>query len=240
VAGWKQWPRPYAPTVTPVIGLQVMRLSAVQMSIVMASDYRVRDFETWLHATERGRVFLRQLGAHHLVVYRSIHEPERVFVTLGIRSPAPVHEVVRSRVLLDWYGTSGLDEIPPVFVGRIVEKIRSGADDQELDRTIPGASVVVARIMPVKDLTNFLAAVHASWPHRVARGCRQYWTYQAVDDPAEVMTLEEIDSLDHAEQWLRNPEAKRVFYDRAGVGIYPDTFVGRLVETVDVESPAEV
>jgi bacterioferritin len=44
----------------------------------MASDYRVPDFETWWHATERGRVFLRQLGAHHLVVYRSVKEPGRV------------------------------------------------------------------------------------------------------------------------------------------------------------------
>jgi hypothetical protein len=205
------------------------------MSAVMASDYRVRDFDTWWDATEGGRLFLRELRAHHLVVYRAISEPQRIFVTLGIQSVVPVQEVLRSGGLLKWYDAAGVEDIPPVFVGRPVEKVRYFDDGPEPERTVPAVSVVVARIMPVRDLTSFLRVVHDRRERRIIAGCRQYWTYQAIDDPAEVMTLQEIDTLEHAQAWLSHPEARREFFESAGVGIYPDTFVGRLVETVDIE-----
>jgi hypothetical protein len=80
-----------------------------------------------------------------------------------------------------------------------------------------------------------LRVVHDRREQRIIAGCRQYWTYQAIDDPAEVMTLQEIDTREHAQAWLSHPEARREFLESAGVGIYPDTFVGRLVEAVDIE-----
>jgi len=207
------------------------------MSLVMACDYTVRDFDRWWRTTEGGRALLRRLGAHHFVVYRSVEEPNRIFVTLGLSSSELVHELLRSGEFLTWFDAGGVEEIPPLFIGRLIEKLRyveaGGASGEAL---APG-SVIIARIMPIEDLGRFLSVVHARRDRLVAAGCRQYWIYQAMDDPGEVMTLQEVDSLQHATEGLRI--AVKEFYDRAGVGIYPNAFVGKLVDVVDIEPAAE-
>jgi hypothetical protein len=49
------------------------------------------------------------------------------------------------------------------------------------------------------------------------------------------MTLQKVDTPEHAQAWLSNPEARRELYESKGFAMYPDTIVGRLVETVDIE-----
>ena len=78
------------------------------MALVMACDYTVRDFDGWWRTTEGGRALLRRLGAHHFVVYRSVEEPNRIFVTLGLSSPELVHELLRSGEFLTWFDAAGV------------------------------------------------------------------------------------------------------------------------------------
>jgi hypothetical protein len=49
------------------------------------------------------------------------------------------------------------------------------------------------------------------------------------------MTLQKVDTPGHSQAWLSNPETRRELYESEGVAMYPDTIVGRLVETVDIE-----
>src|SRR5947199_10030516 len=52
------------------------------MSLVLAADYRVPDFDHWWAGLARDLPRLPSLGAHHIVVYRSLEDASRVFVTL--------------------------------------------------------------------------------------------------------------------------------------------------------------
>src|SRR6478672_8120305 len=50
------------------------------MSLVLAADYRVPDFDRWWAAVTGELPRLPSLGAHHIVVYRSVDDASRVFV----------------------------------------------------------------------------------------------------------------------------------------------------------------
>ena len=78
------------------------------MSLVLAADYRVPDFDRWWARLTGDLPRLPSLGAHHVVVYRSLEDSSRVFVTLGVRERGP--------------STPGVEEIPQLFVGEVVEK----------------------------------------------------------------------------------------------------------------------
>src|SRR6266566_367909 len=60
------------------------------MSLVLAADYRVPDFDHWWAALADDLPRLPSLGAHHIVVYRSLEDASRVFVTIGFRERPPV------------------------------------------------------------------------------------------------------------------------------------------------------
>src|SRR6476661_864846 len=60
------------------------------MSLVLAADYRVPDFDHWWAAIAGDLAGLPDLGVHIVVVYRSLQDANRVFVTIGVREPAPV------------------------------------------------------------------------------------------------------------------------------------------------------
>jgi hypothetical protein len=57
------------------------------MSLVLAADYRVPDFDHWWAALSGDLPRLPGLGAHHVVVYRSLQDASRVFVTIGAHVP---------------------------------------------------------------------------------------------------------------------------------------------------------
>jgi hypothetical protein len=116
------------------------------MSLVLAADYRVPDFDHWWAALAGDLPRLPGLGAHHVVVYRSLADASRVFVTIGVAGRGPVDILLRSPVMLSWFDSAGVDEIPPMFAGEVVEKL--DLDPRAGPSATPGA-VIVAAIAPV-------------------------------------------------------------------------------------------
>jgi nicotinamide mononucleotide adenylyltransferase len=209
------------------------------MSLVLAADYRVPDFDRWWAHLSDTLPRLPSLGAHHLVVYRAIEDSSRVFVTVGIREREPVDALLRSPAIFAWFDSAGVEEIPPLFVGGVVEKLemaatagttatseQNGVGDQ-------AAAVIVAAIVSVGQVDGLRAYAHDRQALLAAAGVRRFWIYQALDDNAEAMILQEIATERQSMRWIRNPKVAR-FMSEAGVGAYPPLFVGRLVQTIEV------
>jgi hypothetical protein len=213
------------------------------MSLVLAADYRVPDFDHWWAALADDLPRLPSLGAHHIVVYRSLEDASRVFVTIGFRERPPVDALLRSPVMFSWFDSAGVDELPPMFAGEVVEKFELGSPAgpaRAIRVAGPAAAaetVIVAAIAPVDQLEGvdrLRARVHTAADRIAASGVRRFWIYRALDDQAEVMILQEIATERQAEQWIRHPDAAAGFMAEAGVGAYPPVFVGRLVQALEV------
>src|SRR5437762_14354130 len=93
------------------------------MSLVLAADYRVPDFDHWWAALAGDLPRLPRLGAHHVVVYRSLADASRVFVTIGVAGRGPVDILLRSPVMLSWFDSAGVAELPPLFAGEVGENL---------------------------------------------------------------------------------------------------------------------
>ena len=211
------------------------------MSLVLAADYRVPDFDHWWAALAGDLPRLPGLGPHHVVVYRSLQDASRVFVTIGVTERGPVDVLLRSPVMMSWFDSAGVDEIPPMFAGEVVEKLDLDPQAARPGVAEPGAAaagaVIVAAIAPVgrlEGLDRLRASVHGAVARLAASGVRRFWIYRALDDQAEVMILQEIATERQAEQWVRHPDAAAAFMAEAGVGAYPPLFVGRLVDAIEV------
>jgi hypothetical protein len=204
-------------------------------SLVMATDYRVRDYDHWWSVMQGGRDGLAAVGVRHYVVYRALDDPQRVFVTVGLNTREPLDRILASPSILAWFDSAGVEEIPPIFVGTSVEKHCYAEDPPDNDeRSWPDASVIVASVVRVSDFDTYRNHVHTARERSIAAGMRQFWIYRAVDDADEVMALQEIDTARHAQAWLRYPEAAAEFYRDAGVGVYPPVFVGTVAEVIDL------
>ena len=207
------------------------------MSLVLAADYRVPDFDHWWARLTGDLPRLPSLGAHHIVVYRSLDDASRVFVTIGVRERGPVDALLRSPVMFSWFDSAGVEEIPPMFAGEVVEKLELAGEAAA--PAMPGA-VIVAAIAPVgrlegpEGLDRLRASVHAAAARLAASGVRRFWIYRALDDRAEVMILLQIATERQAEQWIHHPDAAAAFMAEAGAGAYPPLFVGRLVQAIEV------
>jgi hypothetical protein len=204
------------------------------MSLVLAADYRVPDFDHWWATLTGDLPRLPKLGAHHIVVYRSLEDTSRIFVTIGVRERGPVDALLRSPVMFSWFDSAGVEEIPPMFVGEVVEKLELAGE-----AALPAAAdaVIVAAIAQVgrpEGLGRLRASVHAAVARLAASGVRRFWIYRALDDQAEVMILQEFATERQAEQWIRHPDAAAAFMAEAGAGAYPPLFVGRLVQAIEV------
>ncbi|MCW2654560.1 MAG: FadD family protein [Mycobacterium sp.] len=199
-------------------------------TLILASDYRVPDPERVWPLLERRRSGLAGMGAHHVLVYASTAEPGRVLVTMGIRNPEPVVDLLRSRVFFDWFDAVGVEDIPAVFAGEMVEKL----DLTTSSETAP-PGIVVAAMTSVHDVTTLIEQVHGTLDEFKARGTRKIWFYQAFDDPCEVLILHEIDSEENARRWIQNPDVVAEWMVGAGVGAYPPLFVGEFVNMMRIE-----
>jgi hypothetical protein len=206
------------------------------MSLVLAADYRVPDFDHWWAAIAGDLARLPGLGVHTVVVYRSLQDASRIFVNIGVVERGPVDALLRSPIMFSWFDSAGVDEIPPMFVGQVVEKLNLDPDTLEARPAATGtgspATVIVGAIAPVGQLDRLRASIHAAVPRLAASGVRRFWIYRALDDQAEVMVLQEIATERQAEQWVHHPDAAASFMAEAGVGAYPPLFVGRLVQII--------
>ena len=201
------------------------------MSLVLAADYRVPDFDHWWATLTGDLPRLPGLGAHHIVVYRSLDDANHVFVTIGVRERGPSPALA---LMLSWFDSAGVEEIPPLFAGEVVEKLDLDPETGEPGGVVVAAIAPVARLEGPEGFDRLRASVHAAAARLAASGVRRFWIYRALDDQAEVMILQEIATERQAEQWIRHPDAAAGFMAEAGVGAYPPLFVGRLVQAIEV------
>jgi hypothetical protein len=201
-------------------------------SMVIASDYRVPDPTRVWPLLERNKSALADIGAHHVLVYTSTHDYGRVLVMIGVHSREPIVELLRSRVFFDWFDAVGVDDIPAVFAGEIVDRLIAPGNV----RSAPGApGVVVAAIASVDDVSNLTAQVHRAMDRFTAAGIRKTWVFQAFDDHHEVLILQEFPDEESARDWIDHPDAAAQWMSGAGVGAYPPLFVGRFLDMLRVE-----
>jgi heme-degrading monooxygenase HmoA len=201
-------------------------------SMVIASDYRVPDPTRVWPLLERNKSALADIGAHHVLVYTSTHDYGRVLVMIGVHSREPIVELLRSRVFFDWFDAVGVDDIPAVFAGEIVDRLIAPGTTG----SAPGApGVVVAAIASVDDVSNLTAQVHRAMDRFTAAGIRKTWVFQAFDDHHEVLILQEFSDEESARDWIDHPDAAAQWMSGAGVGAYPPLFVGRFLDMLRVE-----
>ncbi len=199
-------------------------------SMVIASDYRVPDPSRVWPLLERNKAALADIGAHHVLVYTSTHDHGRVLVMIGVHSREPIVELLRSRVFFDWFDAAGVEDIPAVFAGEIVDRFVPQPPSQ------PGApGVVVCAIASVHDVSGLIAGVRSAMDRFTAAGIRKTWIFQAFDDAHEVLILQEFPDEDGARRWIDHPDAAAQWMSGAGVGAYPPLFVGRFFDMMRVE-----
>jgi hypothetical protein len=196
-------------------------------SMVIASDYRVADPEQVWPLLTRRRSALAGIGAHHVLLYTSTHDHGRVLVTIGVRSREPIVELLRSRVFFDWFDAVGVDDIPAVFAGEVVERFGSVA------RSAPG--VVVAAMSAVDDVPSLTHEIRRALPRFEAAGIRETRLFQAFDDSHEVMILQDLDDENHARRWIEHPDTAAPWIDGAGKGAYPPVFVGKFFDMMRID-----
>jgi hypothetical protein len=199
-------------------------------SMVIASDYRVPNPERVWPLLQRRKSALAGIGAHHVLVYTSTHDYGRVLVTIGVRSREPIVELLRSRVFFDWFDAVGVEDIPAVFAGEIVERFEPSSPSNP---TAPG--VVVAAIASVDDVLVLTEEVRAGLTRFAAAGVRKTWIFRAFDDGHEVMILQELDDEDRARRWIEHPDVAAPWIAGAGVGAYPPVFVGKFFDMMRID-----
>jgi len=208
-------------------------------SCILACDFRVDDVARmwrWLGGHQDA---LSSIGAHHVVLYRSIAEPGRVLVTIGIRHAASIREVLRSPAIFDWFDIAGARDIPPVFGGEVVEKIDLREDDRAgggEGGDEPGPErVVMGVVSSVDDVEALMVGVHNGLDRFRSDGLRKLWIYRALDDGQEVLILQEIADAGTARRWIDRPDAAARWMNHPGpAGAHPPHFVGTYAETLTV------
>ncbi|PQM52906.1 fatty-acid--CoA ligase [Mycolicibacter virginiensis] len=202
-------------------------------SLVLVTDYRVPDPAKVWPLMQRHRDSLAHLGAHHVLVYTSTVDPGRVLAVMAIHAAQPVVDLLRDEAFMAWFDAVGVSDIPAVFAGSLVERI--DLTDPQLEP--PG--VVVAAVAEVGDTQALISHVHATEKHFTAAGIRKILIFQAFDNSREIFMLQEADDELGAGQWINEPEFASEWITRAGVGIYPPVFVGRLAHLMRVGDESE-
>lgn len=203
-------------------------------SLVLVTDYRVPDPAKVWPLLQRSRESLAHLGAHHVLVYTSRADAGRVLALMAIHAAEPMANLLRDEALMGWFDAVGVDDIPAVFAGSLVERLE--LTDANLAEP-PG--VVVAAVAEVVDVQTLISHVHATVEHFTAAGIRKVLIFQAFDNPREVFMLQEADDEESAARWINQPEFATDWITRAGVGIYPPVFVGGLQHMMRVEQEAD-
>jgi hypothetical protein len=198
-------------------------------SLVIAFDYRIPDPSRVGPLLKERAAALAAIGAHHVLVYRSIHEHGRVLVLTGVRSREPIVDLMRSPVLMDWFDSVGVEDIPAIFAGEIVERF-----DLTKDSPATPSGVVVAGIISVDDVAVLISQLRLAVGRFKSAGIRKLWVLQAFDDSREVLMLQEVDDEESARRWMDYPDVATERMTHAGVGVYPPLFVGEFDRLVQV------
>ncbi len=197
-------------------------------SLVLTTDYRVPDPTRVWPLLQRRRDGLAALGAHHVFVYTSTTDPERVLVTIALQTREPVAELLRSRAFFEWFDAVGVEDLPAVFAGELIQRFDFVGDPA----APPG--IVVAGIMVVDDPAAFRAHASGTRDLFLKAGIRRVRIFEAFDDPHEVMFLHELSDEESAQRWLQRPDIAAEWFSDAGVGAYPPLFIGKLAHTMRI------
>ncbi|WP_406814185.1 fatty-acid--CoA ligase [Mycobacterium sp. M23085] len=200
-------------------------------SMVIASDYRVPDPTRVWPLLERNRAALADIGAHHVLVYTSTHDHGRVLVMIGVHSREPIVELLRSRVFFDWFDEAGVEDIPAVFAGEIVDRFIA-----QPPKTPAAPGVVVAAVASVNDVSTLTSQVSSAMDRFAAAGVQKTWVFRAFDDDHEVLIMSELPDEASARRWIDHPDAAAEWLSGAGVGAYPPIFVGRFTNMMRIEA----
>jgi len=198
-------------------------------SLVLTTDYRVPDPTRVWPLLQRRRDGLAALGAHHVFVYTSTTDPERVLVTIALETREPVAELLRSRAFFEWFDAVGVEDLPAVFAGELIERF-----DFVADPTTAPTGIVVVGIMVVDDASLFRARVRETRDLFLKAGIRRVRIFEAFDDPREVMFLHELSDEVSAGRWLNRPDVAAEWFSDAGVGAYPPPFIGRFAHMMRI------
>jgi len=198
-------------------------------SLVLAADCRVSHPERVGPLLEGPNSALADVGVHHVLVYASTTDPQRVLVVIAVHAREPLLDILRSRVFFEWFDAVGVDDFPAVFAGELVERLTTSAEPP-----VAVPEVVVSMVTPVDDLAVLRDHVRDTGDDMRRAGVRRLSVFSALDDPLEVMMLLQIDDEEHAHHWLQYSELAAEWLTRAGVGAYPPVFVGRLHSLVRV------
>jgi hypothetical protein len=202
----------------------------LSQSLVLSSDYRIPDPERVWPLLEKRQDALADMGAHHVLVYSSASEPDRVMVLMAIHAKETIIELLRSRVFFDWFDAVGVQDIPAVFAGELVERL------DLVGAHAPSApEVMVSVVTTVDDVTRLITHVRETAHVLRSQGVRKLLIFDAFDNAREVMMLFEIDDESHARHWLRESDLAEEWMGKAGMGAYPPVFVGRLRSTLRVD-----
>jgi hypothetical protein len=205
---------------------------AVVRSFIFAVEFRIAESErigSVLASHEEG---LRDLGARYAFVYESVVEPGKVLVVIGIRTERPLLDLLRSPYFFEWFDSVGVDDLPAVFAGEVVERFDLG------EPPTPGTEVVVTAITRVEDVEVFLTRVRESLADFARSGIRRTLVYRAFDTPREVLFLHQLATARTALQWVAHSDIASEWLASAGVGAYPPVFVGRFVHAMRLAETA--
>jgi hypothetical protein len=208
-------------------------------SLILAADFSVDDVESMWSSISAREDHLATMAAHHVVVYRSIWEPGRVLVTIGIRQPNSIRDVLRSPAIFELFDDAGVEDIPAMFAGEVVEKIdlHESSPDDAVSRVIVGVVTLV------QDVATLMDKVHGAADRFKQAGVRKIWVYRAFDDGHEVMVLHDIEDEIRARRWIDHPDAAAEWMSLGGqersasdpnLGAYPTVFVGTLAHLMTV------
>jgi hypothetical protein len=200
-------------------------------SLVLTTDYRVPDPTRVWPLLQRRRDGLAAIGAHHVFVYTATTDPERVLVSMALHTREPVAELLRSRAFMEWFDAVGVEDLPAVFAGELIERVDIVEDSPSAP---PG--VVVVGLMTVGDVDAFRSHLRETRDVFGAAGIRRVRIFEAFDDPNEIMFLHELSDENTAEHWLHRPDIAAEWFGDAGVGAYPPLFIGRLAHMMRIEA----
>ena len=133
--------------------------------VVLASVQRVPDYDRWesmlVAATDR----MLELGVMRRWAYRSLTDPTEVFSGVLVSSAAQAMAMMRSHQMTDWITRTGVEDVPPFFVGSRVASFDL-TEGQRVDGQFVVASIhTVPRLRPVDDDGGHRPAMAARGRH---------------------------------------------------------------------------
>jgi hypothetical protein len=133
-------------------------------------------------------------------------------------------------VFFDWFDAVGVEDIPAVFAGELVDRI----DLTDTANPVP-PGIIVAATTSVQDVSRLIDRVHHALGRFRDAGIQKTWIFQAFDDTQEVMILQQIDNEDNARRWIEHPDPSAEWIENAGMGAYPPLFVGKFLHMMRID-----